>query len=93
MSLDNTPTNKLIELSNLLYHENDTFDDWFEVFKDEDQIRKELIEMLVLDILDKGYDGKNDYNSMYWFVKGLNIPQPKPLKRYKIKSLVKSWKI
>ena len=82
MSLDNTPTNKLIELSNLLYNENLTINDWKNEFDNENDLRENLIEMLVSDILNKGYDGENNYNSMYWFVKGLNIPSPKPLKRY-----------
>ncbi|KAK8840033.1 hypothetical protein M9Y10_031318, partial [Tritrichomonas musculus] len=80
MSLDNTPTNKLIELSNLLYNENLTINDWKNEFDNENDLRENLIEMLVSDILNKGYDGENNYNSMYWFVKGLNIPSPKPLK-------------
>ena len=57
MELENTPTNKLIELSNLLYHENSTIDEWKNEFDNENDIRKELIEMLVSDILDKRYDG------------------------------------
>ncbi|WP_334089833.1 hypothetical protein, partial [Helicobacter typhlonius] len=76
------PTNKLIELSNLLYNENLTINDWKNEFDNENDLRENLIEMLVSDILNKGYDGENDYNSMYWFVKGLNIPSPKPAHKY-----------
>ena len=82
MSLENTSTQELIELENLFYGDDATYEEWFDAFKDEDQIRKELIEMLVLDILDKGYDGPNDYHAIYWFVKGLNLPAPQAPKRY-----------
>ena len=88
--LDDCEIGELVELSNLIYDENDRIDDFMSISNgDEQLVRASLIEAISEGLLDKGYDGGNDYYAMYWFMKGskaaddhweslMNI-QPQPL--------------
>lgn len=78
--LDYCTLEELVELDNLLNNDNNTVNDWLDVFNDE--AKEELINEISTDILSKGYDGDNNYQSMFWFAKGLNIPKPSQPKRY-----------
>ena len=80
--LENSSTQELIDLDNLLYNDFNTYQDWFDAFKDEDKIRIELIESINEKLKANNYDGPNDYYAMYWFAKGLNLPVPQKPKRY-----------
>ena len=91
MSFDNASLEQLVELSNLIFDENDTV----EVFLvmndyDEQSTRESLIEAIKEGVHDLKYDGNNDdFNAMYWFVKGIKTAdahweslmniQPQPL--------------
>ena len=81
-SFENSSTQELIDLDNLLYNDFNTYQDWFDAFKDEDKIRIELIESINEKLKANNYDGPNDYYAMYWFAKGLNLPVPQKPKRY-----------
>ena len=89
-TLENSSTQELIDLDNLLYNDFNTYEDWLDVFKDEgkahdyveDKMRTELIESINEKLKDNIYDGPNDYYAMYWFAKGLNLPVPQKPKRY-----------
>ena len=79
---ENVTIQNLIDLSNLLYGDNDTYEDWFEAFGNDEKIRIELIESINEKLKANNYDGPNDYYAMYWFAKGLNLPVPQKPKRY-----------
>ena len=90
MTLENVTIQDLIDLSNLLYGDNDTYEDWLKAFDNEgkahdsvdEQIRIELIDSIKNELKANNYDGPNDYYAMYWFAKGLNLPVPQKPKRY-----------
>ena len=81
---ENVTIQDLIDLSNLLYGDNDTYEDWLKAFDNEgkahdsvdEQIRIELIDSIKNELKANNYDGPNDYYAMYWFAKGLNLPVP-----------------
>ena len=87
---ENVTIQNLIDLSNLLYGDNDTYEDWLKAFDNEgkahdsvdEQIRIELIDSIKNELKANNYDGPNDYYAMYWFAKGLNLPVPQKPKRY-----------
>ena len=79
MTLDNSTTEQLIELFKLF---DDSIIPEIQQRHDEQFLRDYLIETITELLIDYGYDGDNNYDSMYWFAKGLNIPSPKPLQRY-----------
>ena len=73
MSLNKATLEQLVELSNLIYDENDTVE-VFLVMNDYDEqaTRESLIEVIKEGIHYLKYDGNNDdFNAMYWFVKGI----------------------
>ena len=84
MELENTPIEKLVELENLIHDDNNTVDDWLVAFdNDVEKARDDLIDAISEALFIKyGYDGENDYNSMYWFAKGLKLQKPQPLRKY-----------
>lgn len=84
MTLENTSTEKLVELEYLIYNANDSLTDWLGAFDgDELKLRTELISDLADKIyIDLNYNGDDFYDNMFWYVKGLKLPQPKPLARY-----------
>ena len=55
--LENSSTQRLIDLDNLLYNDFNTDQDWFDAFKDEDKIRIELIESIHEKLKANNYDG------------------------------------
>ena len=55
--LENSSTQELIDLENLLYNDFNTYQDWFDAFKDEDKIRIELIESIHEKLKANHYDG------------------------------------
>ena len=81
-SFENSSTQELIDLDNLLYKSFNTYQSWFDAFKDEDKIRIELIESIHEKLQANNFDGPNDYYAMYWFAKGLNLPVPQKPKCY-----------
>ena len=82
MTLENSTTEDLIDLDNLLHNDSYTYDEWYDAIKDIDQLRTELIESINDSLKSNHYDGPNDYHAMYWFAKGLNLPAPQQPKRY-----------
>ena len=83
MTLENSSTEKLIELLTLLNDNDISFVNSIkQEIRDEKLLRDYLIETNIEILFDNGYDGDNNYDSMYWFAKGLNIPSPQPLQRY-----------
>ena len=73
MSLNKATLEQLVELSNLIYDENDTVE-VFLVMNDynEQTTRESLIEVINEGIQELNYDGDtNDYNAIYWFFKGV----------------------
>ena len=82
MTLENSSIQDLINLNNLLYNDQDTYEDWLEAFNNDDQIRTELIDSIIGQLKDNKYDGPNEYYAIYWFAKGLNLPAPQQPKRY-----------
>ena len=46
MTLENSSIQELIDLNNLLLGDNDTYEDWYEAFKDNDQIYAEIIDSI-----------------------------------------------
>ena len=84
------PLDKLVELDNLINDSNYTVDDWLAAYNnDKKLLHDELVGLISLDIYDKGFDGDDNYNAMYWFVKGIKAAddaseslmniQPQPL--------------
>ncbi len=69
MSLENTSTQELIDLDNLLCKDNNTYEDWLDAYNEE-EIRNELIDSITSTLKSSKYDGPNDYHAMYWFAKG-----------------------
>ena len=82
MTLENTSLQELIDFNNLLRDDQDTYEDWHEAFNDDDQIRTELIDSITSFLKSNHYDGPNDYQTIYWFAKGLKLPAPQKPKRY-----------
>ena len=82
MTVENVTIQDLIDLNNLLYGDNDTYEDWLEAFDNDEKIRIELIESINEKLKANNYDGPNDYYAMYQFAKGLNLPVPQNPKRY-----------
>ena len=65
-ALDDCEIGELVELSNLIYDENDKIDDFINVSNGDEQLAREsLIESISAGIRDKGFDGGNDYYAMY----------------------------
>lgn len=73
-TLENTPIKKLIELYNFMFPDPDG--DGSYLLDAAEEIGEDFIRgLLLIDIEpvlreEYGYDGPNDYNSMYWFAKG-----------------------
>ena len=83
MSLEQTSTQELIVLDNLLNDVDYTYEEWIEAFdNDEELTRTELIKDMKSCLKSYKYDGPDDYQSIYWFTKGLRIPKPKQPTRY-----------
>lgn len=72
MSLNNTSIDELFELYNSLFHKNYSYDDWVNDGLSDDEIREVLVEDIKFGLEKLNYDGNDDYNSMFWFVKGNN---------------------
>ena len=83
MTLEQTSTQDLIDLDNLLNDVDYTFEEWLDGFdNNEELVRSELIKDMKNCLNSYKYDGPNDYQSIYWFAKGLRIPKPKQPTRY-----------
>ena len=83
MTLEQTSTQELVNLDNIFHNENNTYEEWIEAFKnDEKKLHKELISEIKISLSTNNYDGPDDYQSIYWFAKGLRLPPPKQPKRY-----------
>ena len=83
MSLENSSTQDLINLDNLLNDVDYTYEEWLEAFdNDEELTRTELINDMKSCLKSYKYDGPDDYQSIFWFAKGLRIPKPQQPKRY-----------
>ena len=76
MRLEETQTEKLYELLKLLEKHPGKLEDWT------DDLRDDLVDVIVNDIMNEGYDGDNDYEAMYWFMKGKQLVQPQTPERY-----------
>ena len=89
--LEDTPTPKLYELLSMIENEKITEGDLDIDSKDE------LIDIIAFDILQLGYNGDNNYEAMFWFMKGreqtkntnevppspsANVPPPREIPRY-----------
>ncbi len=84
--LEDTPTPKLYELLSMIENEKITEGDLDIDSKDE------LIDIIAFDILQLGYNGDNNYEAMFWFMKGReqtkntnevpNVPPPREIPRY-----------
>ena len=61
---------------------NYSYDEWYNEDLSDDEISEKLIEDILLQLDNFNYDGHNDYNAMYWFVKGSKMPPPRQPKRY-----------
>ena len=67
-TLQNVTIQDLIDLSNLWYGDNDTYEDWLEAFDNEgkahdygdEEIRIELIDYIDIELKANNYDGPND---------------------------------
>ena len=76
-------TKQLVELDNLLNGENNTLAEWIDAIDNEDELRETLIDQIQGEAKAQGYDGnRNNYDTIYWFAKGRNLPPPQPLPRY-----------
>ena len=82
MTLENTDTQKLFELYNLLFDSNYSYDEWHKEELSDDEINEILVEDILRKLNSLNYDGPDDYNAMHWFVKGLKLPAPQKPKRY-----------
>ena len=82
MSIENSTTEKLLELFKLVMDDDSMIDYVKQEIQNEQNLRDYLIETITEILMDNRYDGDNNYDSMYWFAKGLNLPSPKPLQRY-----------
>ena len=76
MKLEDTSNEKLYKLLALLEKYPGKLEDWT------DDLREDLIEIIADDILKEGYDGADDYEAMYWFMKGKQLRPPQKPKRY-----------
>ena len=76
MTVENVTIQDLIDLSNLLYGDNDTYEDWLEAFDNDEKIRIELIDYIKSELKANNFDGENGYHAMYWFAKVLKPPAP-----------------
>ncbi|KAK8854034.1 hypothetical protein M9Y10_016583 [Tritrichomonas musculus] len=78
MSFDNASLEQLAELYNLISDDNLSINETlFAYDNNEEQLREDLINSITDELLDKyNYDGDyEDFNSIYWFVKGVkSIP-------------------
>ena len=83
MSFDNASLEQLAELYNLITDDNLSVNETLlDYDNNEEQLREDLINSITDELLDKyNYDGDyEDFNAIYWFVKGFkSIPNP-PLK-------------
>ena len=90
MSFDNTSLEQLAELYNLITDDNISVNETLSAYdNNEEQLREDLINNITDELLDNyNYDGDyEDFNAIYWFVKGVkSIPNPplklNPPKRY-----------
>jgi hypothetical protein len=73
--LSQASSEKLIELFSEYY--KDMTDEFMK-----DRTRTEAIKEFEEDLKSSGYDGDDNFEHMLWFLKGMNIPKPEPLKRY-----------
>ena len=76
LRLEETPTEKLYELLKLLEKYPGKLEDWT------DDLREDLIDIIADDIKNEGYNGDNNYDSMYWFMKGKQLAPPRAPERY-----------
>ena len=86
----NTSLEQLIELYNLITDDTNDFNEMLSAYdNNEEQLREDIINNITDELLDNyNYDGDyEDYNAIYWYVKGVkSIPPPpdhlNPPKRY-----------
>ena len=64
-----------IDLMNNFYDSDLTTDDF-----NNDEFN-DIVSDFINDLTEAGYDGNNDLNSIYWFIKGLKLPPPS-IQRY-----------
>ena len=76
-------TAQLVELFNLLTGESTTVVEWTDAIDNDAELRQTLIADIQHEAKKQGYDGDlNNYDTIYWFAKGRNLPPPQPLPRY-----------
>ena len=69
--LEDKTTDELVDLYNLLKGFHETTEEYLDYISSEEELRELLIYDIADDLLDKNYDGDNDYTAMYWYAKGL----------------------
>ncbi|KAK8899317.1 hypothetical protein M9Y10_001630 [Tritrichomonas musculus] len=69
--LEDKTTDELVDLFNLLKGFHETTEEYLDYISSEEELRELLIYDIADDLLDKNYDGDNDYTAMYWYAKGL----------------------
>ncbi|KAK8881897.1 hypothetical protein M9Y10_044534 [Tritrichomonas musculus] len=69
--LEDKTTDELVDLFNLLKGFHESTEEYLDYISSEEELRELLIYDIADDLLDKNYDGDNDYTVMYWYAKGL----------------------
>ncbi|KAK8840287.1 hypothetical protein M9Y10_030842 [Tritrichomonas musculus] len=69
--LEDKTTDELVDLFNLLKGFHESTEEYLDYISSEEELRELLIYDIADDLLDKNYDGDNDYTTMYWYAKGL----------------------
>lgn len=83
-NINETKIEKIYELFKLIENnDEDTLETLIDAFGSEQQLRNALLEEIHWYLRKNNYDGDiNDYNSILWYIKGLLVPRPQPLRRY-----------
>ena len=69
--LEDKTTDELVDHFNLLKGFHESTEEYLDYISSEEELRELLIYDIADDLLDKNYDGDNDYTAMYWYAKGL----------------------
>ncbi|KAK8881264.1 hypothetical protein M9Y10_003998 [Tritrichomonas musculus] len=69
--LEDKTTDELVDLFNLIKGFHESTEEYLDYISSEEELRELLIYDIADDLLDKNYDGDNDYTAMYWYAKGL----------------------
>jgi len=81
-TLESASDERLLELAVLIFADDDDYIDVLFDNASSDTARTDMIELINDNLASTQYTGPDDYDAIYWFIRGTQLPKPVPLPRY-----------